>query len=216
MSNFALTVDNAIDELFYADGNNLQALKGYIIEFIVHNGIEIMPSKSFSRLGESSQLNNEVMKASLQSSTKLYKGFNEQPHLDFSMDTHIGNPPARFPLNEDRVVIHFHDFEHMCTYGWTPKFTCARREWKLHLNPRKDGYVQYRLSADFWNEVVIVDYDLNIRNHSDMASFRNEATDGDLPGGGISRRKLLNEKDHLLSNDTLTIDVYIRPQSPVL
>lgn len=56
-----LTVDNAVDELLYADGTLCLGLKKAVMDYIIDNGQGVIASPSFSRLKESSELMTEVM-----------------------------------------------------------------------------------------------------------------------------------------------------------
>ena len=56
-----LTVDNAVDELLYADGTLFIGLKKAVMDFIVENGQIIIASPSFAKLRESADLMTEVM-----------------------------------------------------------------------------------------------------------------------------------------------------------
>ena len=56
-----LSVDSAVDELLYADGNHCLDLKQAVIEFIVENGRGVLASPSYSKLSESPELMKEVM-----------------------------------------------------------------------------------------------------------------------------------------------------------
>jgi hypothetical protein len=226
MSNFALTVNNVIDELLYADGKGLLALKDFLIGFIVKNvknAAETVSLESFARLHESSELNDEVMRA-IQSSAVcedwLDQWDRQLKFLEYSTDTHVGHPWMFFPFNEDRVVIHFNNFDQLPRGRWvvSPKFTCARREWTLHLNPSDEyKHVKYCLQAAF-KEDVTVDYDLNVRNCA-MESLKNVVFPNCFSrhgiGGTISKRKLTKMRRKLSPRDTfaLTIVVCIRPQS---
>ena len=54
----------------------------------------------------------------------------------------VGKPPAEFPIEEDRVEVHFHEFENLTTRkGAAVKsstFTCAGHEWNVWLYPGGD------------------------------------------------------------------------------
>jgi hypothetical protein len=56
-----LTVDNAVDELLYADGTLCLGLKKAVMDFIVNNGKSVIASPSFAKLKESTELMTEVM-----------------------------------------------------------------------------------------------------------------------------------------------------------
>ena len=56
-----LTVENAIDELLYADGNNFLEIKKAVIKYIVKNGKAVLASSSFPELLHSPELMAEVM-----------------------------------------------------------------------------------------------------------------------------------------------------------
>lgn len=56
-----LTLDNSINELLYADGNNLVKLKE--VEYMVKHMEELTALESFERLYQSKKLNKEVMVA---------------------------------------------------------------------------------------------------------------------------------------------------------
>ena len=56
-----LTVENAVDELLYSDGNHFLKIKEAVMEYIVENGKAVISSSSFPRLAESTQLMTEVM-----------------------------------------------------------------------------------------------------------------------------------------------------------
>ena len=56
-----LTVENAVDELLYADGNNFLHIKKAAIKYIVKNGEAISASSSFPELLKSPELMAEVM-----------------------------------------------------------------------------------------------------------------------------------------------------------
>ena len=56
-----LTVENAIDELLYADGSDFTDIKKAVVKFIVENGQAIIASPSFSKLYASAKLTQEVM-----------------------------------------------------------------------------------------------------------------------------------------------------------
>jgi hypothetical protein len=58
-----LTVNNAIDELLYADGNHCSHLKRAAMDFIAEHGEQVIDSKSYKKLDESPQLRKEVMKS---------------------------------------------------------------------------------------------------------------------------------------------------------
>ena len=62
VKNLNLTIDNAVDELLYADGTHCLNLKKAVIEFIVKNCDEVLESASYSKLHESPQLTKEVIK----------------------------------------------------------------------------------------------------------------------------------------------------------
>jgi hypothetical protein len=153
------------------------------------------------------------MKAAFQSSTKSCEIVDQQPNKDFGTDTHVGDPPPGFSLSEDRAVIDFCNFRNLPDNEWviSPKFTCARREWKLHLNPcDEDGYAQYHLQAAFEDKIT-VDFDLDLRDYG-MTSFKSE----EFPkicehgaGGRIRKKKL----SLLPRFSPLTIYVRIRPHS---
>ena len=63
VKNEKLTVDNAVDCLLQADGNDLPLLKKASIEFIVANAIGIVASESYSCLDEAPPLRRGVMLA---------------------------------------------------------------------------------------------------------------------------------------------------------
>ena len=56
-----LTVDNAIDELLYADGSDFKDVKKAVLEFIAKNGRAVGASPSFSKLHASAKLTRDVM-----------------------------------------------------------------------------------------------------------------------------------------------------------
>lgn len=56
-----LTVDNAVDELLYADGTLCLGLKKAVMDFIAGNGEGVITSPSFAKLAESTELMKEVM-----------------------------------------------------------------------------------------------------------------------------------------------------------
>ena len=58
-----LEVDNVIDELLYADANNLLVVKRAVMDFITDNAEEVIATESFQLLSESPQLMKEVMKS---------------------------------------------------------------------------------------------------------------------------------------------------------
>eukprot|EP00956_Cyclotella_meneghiniana_P025944 scaffold55148_cov49-Cyclotella_meneghiniana.AAC.13 len=58
------TIDNAVDELLYADGKSCPLLKKAAMDFIIDHGEEVIESESYEKLDESPQLRKEVMKAS--------------------------------------------------------------------------------------------------------------------------------------------------------
>eukprot|EP00956_Cyclotella_meneghiniana_P021471 scaffold39184_cov22-Cyclotella_meneghiniana.AAC.4 len=57
------TIDNAVDELLYADGKSCPLLKKAAMDFIIDHGEEVIESESYNKLDESPQLRKEVMKA---------------------------------------------------------------------------------------------------------------------------------------------------------
>ena len=61
VKNLNLTVENAVDELLYADGSHCFDLKNAVIKFIVENGEGVLESASYSKLHESPELTKEVM-----------------------------------------------------------------------------------------------------------------------------------------------------------
>ena len=61
------TIDNAVDELLYADGKSCPLLKKAAMDFIIDHGEEVIESESYGKLDESPQLRKEVMKASFAS-----------------------------------------------------------------------------------------------------------------------------------------------------
>ena len=56
-----LTIDNAVDELLYADGTHCLDLKRATIQFIVENGEGVLVSDSYAKLYESPELMKHVM-----------------------------------------------------------------------------------------------------------------------------------------------------------
>ena len=58
-----LTVDNVIDNLLYADGNELALLKKAAMDFISQNSAQVVVSESYSLLSESPSLMSEVVVA---------------------------------------------------------------------------------------------------------------------------------------------------------
>lgn len=56
-----LTVDNAVDELLYADCKLCLDLKKFVINFIVDNGEKVLNSSSYAKLAESAEVTKEVM-----------------------------------------------------------------------------------------------------------------------------------------------------------
>jgi hypothetical protein len=63
VQNVKLTVDNAVDCLLQADGNDWPLLKKASIDFIVANAKEIVASKSYSCLDEAPPLRREMILA---------------------------------------------------------------------------------------------------------------------------------------------------------
>eukprot|EP00956_Cyclotella_meneghiniana_P026015 scaffold55476_cov22-Cyclotella_meneghiniana.AAC.1 len=61
------TIDNAVDELLYADGKNCALLKKAAMDFIADRGEEVIESESYEKLDESPQLRKEFVKAALSS-----------------------------------------------------------------------------------------------------------------------------------------------------
>lgn len=61
LKNLDLTVENAVDELLFADGIHCLDLKKAVIQFIINNCNEVLNSDSFLRLHESRDLIREVM-----------------------------------------------------------------------------------------------------------------------------------------------------------
>ena len=59
--NLNLTVDNAVEELLYADGNHCLDLKSAVMEYIVENGKGVLESPSYAKLYESPELMKEVV-----------------------------------------------------------------------------------------------------------------------------------------------------------
>ena len=58
---FSFTVNNAVDELLYADGTHCLVLKKAVIKFIVENAQAVIASPAFPKLSESAELMTEVM-----------------------------------------------------------------------------------------------------------------------------------------------------------
>jgi hypothetical protein len=56
-----LTVDNAVDELLYADGTLCVGLKKAVMDFIIDNGQGVIASPSFAKLAVSAELMKEVL-----------------------------------------------------------------------------------------------------------------------------------------------------------
>jgi hypothetical protein len=56
-----LTVDDAVDELLYADGTLRLGLKMAVMDFIIDNGQGVIASPSFVKLAESTERMKEVM-----------------------------------------------------------------------------------------------------------------------------------------------------------
>ena len=61
MKTLNVKLDNVIDELLYADANNLFDVKKAVMEFITENAEEVIASESFQLLSESPQLIKEVL-----------------------------------------------------------------------------------------------------------------------------------------------------------
>eukprot|EP00956_Cyclotella_meneghiniana_P032866 scaffold91862_cov51-Cyclotella_meneghiniana.AAC.3 len=61
------TIDNAVDELLYADGKNCPLLKKAAMDFIADLGEEVIEAESYEKLDESPQLRKEFFKAALSS-----------------------------------------------------------------------------------------------------------------------------------------------------
>ena len=61
VKNLNLSVDNAIDELLYADGTHCLLIKKVSTDFIVENGQAVIASPSFAKLKESTELMTEIM-----------------------------------------------------------------------------------------------------------------------------------------------------------
>ena len=72
VKNLNLTIDNAVDELLYADGTHCLDLKKASIQFIVENGEGVLASTSSAKLYESPELMKHVM-MELAKSNSLYK-----------------------------------------------------------------------------------------------------------------------------------------------
>eukprot|EP00956_Cyclotella_meneghiniana_P025943 scaffold55148_cov49-Cyclotella_meneghiniana.AAC.12 len=62
-----LTVDNAVDELLYADGMNCPLLKKASMDFIVEHGEEVIDSDSYEKLDKSPELRKDFVKAAFSS-----------------------------------------------------------------------------------------------------------------------------------------------------
>lgn len=56
-----LTIDNAIDELLYADGTTCERLKKAAMIFIMKNGQEALASSTYVKIDESPRLRKEDM-----------------------------------------------------------------------------------------------------------------------------------------------------------
>eukprot|EP00804_Cyclotella_cryptica_P028555 CCRYP_015814-RA/>CCRYP_015814-RA protein AED:0.30 eAED:0.32 QI:0/0/0/1/1/1/2/0/277 len=63
VNNLKLTVDNVVDWILYADGNDLTLLKKASMEFIAASAVEVITSESWLRLQESPSLSREVILA---------------------------------------------------------------------------------------------------------------------------------------------------------
>ena len=61
IENLNLTVDSAVEELLYADGNHCLDLKKAVVEYIVENGKGVMESPSYAKLYETPELMKEVV-----------------------------------------------------------------------------------------------------------------------------------------------------------
>eukprot|EP00956_Cyclotella_meneghiniana_P024634 scaffold49710_cov33-Cyclotella_meneghiniana.AAC.1 len=86
LKNLDVSVDNAIDELLYADANHCLLLKKAVINFIVENGQAVIASSSFSKLAESADLMKEVM-LELAKSNENRKRKRKLPKLKTAIDT---------------------------------------------------------------------------------------------------------------------------------
>ena len=74
VKNLNLTIDNAVDELLYADATHCLDLKKASIKFIVENGEEVLASTSSAKLYESPELmKNVMMELAKSNSTKKRK-----------------------------------------------------------------------------------------------------------------------------------------------
>ena len=72
-----LTIDNAVDELLYADGINCLDIKKTVLRFIVENGEEVLASDSYAKLYESPELTKEVMIELAKSNSNKKRKLNE-------------------------------------------------------------------------------------------------------------------------------------------
>lgn len=143
-------------------------------------------------------------------------------------DIHVGKPPAEYHLEEDRVQIHFHDFEILTsTKGASvdsPNFVCAGHEWYLSLYPgggssSKDGMVSVFLGSHSQIEIE-VDFDIVCKTKSGD-SFQKYRGSGikyaKVHSWGwldfLERDKILDASNNVLINGTLVFEVRVRPTS---
>ena len=75
-----LTVDRAIDELMYADGNFCLALKKAVMNFIVENGQAVLASPSYDKLAESPKLVKELLMELAKSNEGRKRKLDELSH----------------------------------------------------------------------------------------------------------------------------------------
>ena len=77
VKNLNLNLDNAVEELLFADGSHCLDFKKAVLEFIVENGEGVLESLSFAKLAESTELMKEVMMEMAKSNTSKKRKLDE-------------------------------------------------------------------------------------------------------------------------------------------
>jgi hypothetical protein len=141
---------------------------------------------------------------------------------------HVGKPPAEFPIEEDRVEVHFHDFKNLTTTKGaavkSSNFTCAGHEWNVWLFPggetgSGDGMISVYLGSDSPSKFIArFDIVCKDKNGCSFETCTSSEVEYPRPNYGClgwkdftSRHKILDPSNNVLNNGTLTFEVRIRP-----
>ena len=149
--------------------------------------------------------------------------------MSAARDIHVGTPAADFPL-EEKVTVHFHDFENLTVVKddavVSPAFTCAGNEWSLRLYPGGDSdAIEGKLSVCLWNESpakIDAWFDISIIKNDGViyqaqSDFDDDKVDTFEPGyewgwsNFISRSEIVEKSNNILKMGTLTFLVHIKP-----